>query len=99
MRNKVLIALALVSASLLTYVLAKVFFVLPDEMNQGAIYRIIYFHVPGAITAFTGFFTAMVASGIYLATGSLKYDAFAAAVTEVSLAFATINLVTGMIWA
>jgi heme exporter protein C len=99
MRNKVLIALALVSASLLTYVLAKVFFVLPDEMNQGAIYRIIYFHVPGAITAFTGFFTAMVASGIYLATGKLKYDAFAAAVTEVSLAFATINLVTGMIWA
>jgi len=99
MRNKIIIALAMVSAAILTYVLYRVFFVLPDELNQGAIYRIIYFHVPAAITGFTGFFTAMVASGIYLATNKLKYDAFAASVTEVSLAFISINLVTGMIWA
>src|SRR6185369_9287488 len=47
---------------------------------------------------FTGFFVALAASGMYLATGKLKYDAFAAAVTEVSLAFATIVLATGMLW-
>jgi heme exporter protein C len=99
MRNKIIVLLALISASLLTSVLFRVFMVLPDELNQGAIYRIIYFHVPGAFTSFTGFFLAMVASGIYLGTGNLKYDAFAASVTEVSLAFASINLATGMVWA
>ena len=72
---------------------------MPDEAAQGAIYRIIYFHVPSAITAMLGFLVAGTASGIYLATKNLRYDAVAAAVTEVSLAFATVVLVTGSIWA
>ena len=62
-------------------------------------YKIIYFHVPAAFTAFTGFIVALAASGMYLYKGDLKYDAFAAGVTEVALAFATANLLTGMIWA
>ena len=41
----------------------------------------------------------MVASLMYLGTRKLKYDAFAGGVTEVSLVFATANLVSGMIWA
>ncbi len=39
-----------------------------------------------------------MASVIYLAGKNLRYDALAVAVTEVGLAFATANLVTGMIW-
>jgi heme exporter protein C len=78
--------------------LYKILLVLPNEKDQGAIYRIMYFHVPSIFTGFTGFFVALAASGMYLATRNLKYDAFAAAVTEVSLAFSTIVLVTGMIW-
>jgi heme exporter protein C len=35
---------------------------------------------------------------VYLATGKLKFDNYAAGVTEVALAFATVNLVTGSIW-
>jgi heme exporter protein C len=71
---------------------------LPTQVENVGAYKIIYFHVPAAFTAFTGFFVALVASLMYLATRKLKYDAFAAGVTEVSLAFATANLVSGMIW-
>jgi heme exporter protein C len=98
MREKIMVVLAGVCAVILSLDLYKILLVLPNEKDQGAIYRIIYFHVPSIITGFTGFFVALVASGLYLATRNLKYDAFAAAVTEVSLAFASIVLATGMIW-
>ena len=72
---------------------------LPAQVQNVGAYKIIYLHVPAAFTAFTGFFAAMVASLMYLGTRKLKYDAFAGGVTEVSLVFATANLVSGMIWA
>jgi heme exporter protein C len=72
---------------------------LPQQVQNVGAYKIIYFHVPAAFTAFTGFFIALVASLMYLATKKLKYDAFAAGITEVALAFATANLISGMIWA
>src|SRR5258708_35314468 len=97
-RDRILFVLAAVCAVLLCVNFYKIFLILPDEANQGAIYRIVYVHVPSIFTGFTGFFVALAASGMYLATGKLKYDAFAAAVTEVSLAFATIVLATGIIW-
>jgi heme exporter protein C len=98
MREKIIFVLAGICAVILSLDLYKILLVLPNEKDQGAIYRIIYFHVPSIITGFTGFFVALVASAMYLATRNLKYDAFAAAVTEVSLAFATVVLATGMIW-
>jgi heme exporter protein C len=88
-RDRILFVLAVVCAVLLVVDFYKIFMILPDEASQGAIYRIVYVHVPSIFTGFTGFFVALAASGMYLATGKLKYDAFAAAVTEVSLAFAT----------
>jgi|SRR5579862_1210715 len=99
MRDKVLYGIAILAAALLARNLYLIFLQLPDEAAQGAIYRIIYFHVPSAITAMLGFMVAGAASGIYLGTKNLRYDAVAAAVTEVSLAFATVVLVTGSIWA
>jgi heme exporter protein C len=98
MRERIMYVLAAAAAGLLTWNLYKVFFVLPIQANVAA-YQILYFHVPAAFTALGGFIVALVASGLYLSTGNFKYDAFAAAVTEVALAFATINLVTGSIWA
>jgi heme exporter protein C len=98
MREKLMYVLAAAAAALLTWNLYKIFFVLPITANVAA-YQIVYFHVPAAFTALSGFFVALAASGLYLATGKFKYDEFAAAVTEVALAFATVNLVTGSIWA
>jgi len=98
MRERIMYVLAAVAAALLTWNLYKVFFVLPIQANVAA-YQILYFHVPAAFTALGGFMVALVASCLYLAKGNFKYDEFAAAVTEVALAFATINLITGSIWA
>src|SRR6202163_4524909 len=97
-RDRVLFILAAVCAVLLSFNFYKIFLILPDEASQGAIYRIVYVHVPSIFTGFTGFFVALAASAAYLITGKLKYDAFAAAGSGVSLALANIVLATGMIW-
>jgi len=99
MRQRTLIVLCGFAAALLARNLYVMLLKLPDEVAQGAIFRIIFFHVPAAWTAFLGFFAALVASVLYLATRNLRYDAFAVAATEVSLAFGAANLITGMIWA
>ena len=71
----------------------------PQERSQGAIFKIIFFHVPMAITAMMCSFVALVASVGFLVTKNFKFDAVAVAVTEVGLAFLLGNLVTGSIWA
>ena len=98
MRQRVLIGLAAIAAVLFAYNLHTIFLRLPDEASQGAIYRIMYFHVPAAWVAFAGFFVALVASVLFLVRKGLRYDRLAVSVTEVGLAFAAVNLITGMIW-
>ncbi len=98
MRNKTIAVLSWFTALLLAGNLAVMLLVLPDEVQQGPIFRIIFFHVPAAWTAFLCFFGAMIASVLYLVRKNLRYDAFAAAATEVGLAFGAANLLTGMIW-
>src|SRR5215813_6214965 len=99
MRDKVLFTLAAVAAVVLTWNIHTIFAEVPDELNQGAIYRIIYFHVPANILGMLGFILAMLLSVGYLVTKDLRVDAAAEAVTEVSLMFASIGLATGSIWA
>jgi heme exporter protein C len=98
LRERLVVPLSVIAAALLIWNLYRIFYILPAEANVGG-YKIIYFHVPAAFAALGGFFIALVGSALYLFTGKFKYDGFAAAVTEVALAFATINLVTGSIWA
>ena len=99
MREKIIIGLAIFAGALLAWNMNTIFTGLPDELNQGAIYRIIYFHVPANILGMLGFGLGMVLSIGYLVTKDLRYDALAASVTEVSLVFASIGLATGSIWA
>jgi heme exporter protein C len=98
MREKVLYSLSAVIAALLAFDLYQICLVLPDEANQGLIWRILYFHFPSIFASFLGFFVALVCSILYLIRKDLRFDAIAAAVTEVSWAFSTIVLVTGSIW-
>ena len=72
---------------------------LPGEEAQGAIFKIIFFHVPLAITAFACATVALVSSILFLVKKDFKYDAVAVSVTEVGLAFLAGNLITGSIWA
>lgn len=71
---------------------------LPPEAAQGAIFKIIFFHVPVAITALLCACVALIGSIGFLLTKNFKFDAIAVAVTEVGLAFLAANLVTGSIW-
>ena len=99
MREKIIFALAAVSGTILAWNMNTIFNKLPDELNQGAIYRIIYFHVPANILGMLGFGLALLFSIGFLMTKDLRYDALAVSVTEVSLVFAAIGLATGSIWA
>src|SRR5262245_26029339 len=99
MRNNLIVGLALAIGALLVWNMNTIFTRLPDELNQGAIYRIIYFHVPANILGMTGFGVGMLFSVAYLIKRQLWMDALAASVTEVSLMFASIGLATGSIWA
>jgi heme exporter protein C len=99
MREKFIFGLAAASALLLAYNLYHIFLVLPDDALQGAIYRIIFFHVPAAITGMIGYFVALVLSILYLSSGNFRYDSLAASVVEVSVVFSVLNIVTGSIWA
>jgi heme exporter protein C len=98
MRQKVIVVMLALVAILLARNLYTIS-MLPDEMRQGQIFRIIYFHVPAAAAAMTGSAVALVASVLFLVTKKFQYDALAVAVTEVGLAFLAVNLVTGSIWA
>jgi heme exporter protein C len=98
MRQKVIIAMLALVAILLARNLYTIS-MLQDEMRQGQIFRIIYFHVPAAAAAMTGSAVALIASVLFLVTKNFWYDALAVAVTEVGLAFLAVNLVTGSIWA
>ena len=98
MRLKIIVTLTAIAGLILAVNIYRIFLVVPDEANQGAIFRIIYFHVPAAITSFTGFYLAMFSAIGYLVSKDLRFDSIAASINEVSLAFATITICTGSIW-
>src|ERR1700691_755952 len=59
--------LAVLTAVLLAYAFYEAWWVAPVEALQGQVYRIIYYHVPSAWTAFLLFFINFIASVEYLA--------------------------------
>ncbi len=98
MRKGIIVALASVCAGMLAWNLHTVLLGLPDEARQDAIFRIMYFHIPGGILGLTGFGVGLACSIVYLIKKDLWWDAMAASVTEVALVFSLINLITGSIW-
>ncbi len=99
MNDKFLFALGAASALFLVRNIYTMFMVLPDEAAQGAIYRIMFFHIPSWFTCFSCFFFSGVASAYAIAKRNFKADSWAISITEVGLAFTLIGLTTGMIWA
>src|SRR6202047_1522781 len=59
--------LAVLTALFLAYAFYQAMFVAPTDAQQGDVYRIIYYHVPSAWTAFLLFFINFIASIQYLA--------------------------------
>src|ERR1700726_2646828 len=71
----------------------------PEEATMGLIQRIFYFHVSSAWSGFVAFIMVFIGSIAYLRTRALKWDWLSVASAEVGVAFFTVVLVTGPIWA
>ena len=61
--------------------------------------KLFYFHVASAWIGFFVFFVTFVASILYLITKKYTFDDIAAASAEIGLAFCTIVILTGPLWA
>ena len=90
--------------SILSYVgilvaLYMAFLYAPTERTMGDVQRIFYFHVPSAWVSFIAFGVVAVASILFLATGSSRWDRLAYSSAEVGILFLTLVLITGPLWA
>ena len=70
----------------------------PDEESQGEAARLLFVHVPSAITAYVALGAGLVAAIWYLVRRSLAADLVSAAAIEAGVLFTAITLLTGMIW-
>lgn len=75
------------------------FFIAPTERTMGVIQRIFYFHVASAWAGFTAFFLCFLGNLLYVWKRQQKYDWLGVSGAEVGLAFTTVVLITGPIWA
>src|ERR1700738_4666323 len=74
-------------------------FIAPTERTMGTIQRIFYFHVSSAWTGLTAFFICFVGNLLYVCRRQPRWDWLGVSAAEVGLAFTTIVLITGPIWA
>ncbi len=75
------------------------FFIAPTDIKQGLVYRILFLHVPSAWAGLTAFFICFVANLMYVWRRTPRWDWLGISAAEVGLAFTTVVLVTGPIWA
>jgi heme exporter protein C len=75
------------------------FFIAPEERTMGVIQRIFYFHVASAWAGFSAFLVCFIGNLLYVWKRAQKYDWLAVSGAEVGLAFTTVVLITGPIWA
>jgi heme exporter protein C len=96
------VARTLPYAALVSVVIAlgMAFFYAPTEAVQGHVQRVFYIHVPTAWITYLAFVVVALASVLVLrGRDSERWDRIAGASGEVGFVFATVFLVTGMIWA
>ena len=75
------------------------FFVAPEERTMGMVQRIFYFHVSCAWAGLTAFSICFLSNLLYVWRRNEKYDWLSVSCAEVGVAFTTIVLISGPIWA
>jgi len=75
------------------------FYVAPMEQTMGLVQRIFYLHAPCGMTALLAFLLSFVGSVGYLLKRDPRWDWLAVASAETGIAFCTVVLLTGPIWA
>ena len=71
----------------------------PVERTMGAIQKIFYLHLPSAFTSFLALGICFYANLMYVFRRQAKWDWLGVSAAEVGLAFISVVLITGPIWA
>ncbi|MGB8215833.1 MAG: cytochrome c biogenesis protein [Candidatus Methanoperedens sp.] len=101
MRKKILFTLTAVLILVSSYL---VFFQAPIPIDPGSAagdpnnFRIFYFHLPIAISAYLCFAVVFVSSILYLKSKEQKWDIISLSAAEVGVVFALLTLASGSIW-
>ncbi len=101
MRKKILFTLTAVLILVSSYLMV---FKAPIPIDPGSAagdpnnFRIFYFHVPIAISAYLSFAVVFISSILYLKSKEQKWDIISLSAAEVGVVFAFLTLVTGSIW-
>lgn len=98
MREKLVYTLGILGTAVMLFNLHTIFTGLADEAMQGAIFRIMFIHIPAAIDADVFFFASLCTSVAFLWKKDFIYDSISVACIEVGAALVLLNLVTGSIW-
>jgi heme exporter protein C len=91
-------ALILISAYFLFFI-AKIPIDTAGAAGDPENFKIFYFHLPIAISAYVSFFIVFIASILYLRSKKQKWDIMAISAAEVGLLFAFLTMATGSLWA
>lgn len=87
------------SGILLALALVGIFFVAPQDADQGIIQKIFYFHVAVAIAALVIFLVSCVYGILYLRSRNEHHDDVSAIAIGIGLVFSVLVVITGSIWA
>ncbi len=98
-RNSRVPALAALATVLVGASLALVFFVAPEDADQGISQKIFYFHVPIALTAYACFGWGALKALLYLWRKDERYDLESYVGIHLGTVFGSLTLLTGSIWA
>jgi heme exporter protein C len=87
------------SAALVLLATYGVFFVAPEDADQGIIQKIFYFHVAIALVGLGAFGVAAVYGARYLRSRDVRHDEVGSIAIGIALAFSVLVVITGSIWA
>ena len=87
-----------IAAALIAYAMYKVWFVAPDDYQQGATVKIMYIHVPAAWLAMMGYGIVAISSFGLLVFRHPLADVSAKAAAPLGAAFTLLALITGSLW-
>jgi heme exporter protein C len=99
LRNNRLTAAGAVTLGLMTAAVALIFYVVPNDQDQGFSQRIFYFHVPIALTAYACFFVGAWKAFRHLWKGDETADLGSYVAIHQGVIFGVLTLITGSIWA
>lgn len=76
-----------------------IYFYAPLEESMGITQKIFYLHLPASFWALISFFLVFVFSVAYLCKRRFQFDIWARSFAELGILYASIALLTGMVWA